>query len=197
MENRLKYLVGAVVIVAGLVVLLTQRATIPTVEASDPPTHTDLDEVRFARITMPLWVPRDANFRVEWMLGAVGTDGKPSFRSYMRHKPTGARIEQTQTVDRFYGVGPPAELRRALQAGKRRWVLTQSRGASYAYLHLGRIRLSLYTSHPRGKQLLRLLCVHYSNIYSSYGRAVSKLSGLERSLVRSEYDVCEYPVQIK
>ncbi|MDW8321572.1 MAG: hypothetical protein RMM08_09420 [Armatimonadota bacterium] len=194
MSNRTKYLLSVAVTVAVMTVFVARRALnsgggTPEAAPKNEPTPS-------ARISMPLWLPPDNNFHVAWVMCIVDTTGKPSLQLRIKHKPTGAVIEQTQTVDRFYDHALPFQYRNTLQKGKRVWVVFRTREMHRAYLHLGRIRLSMHTFHPRGRQVLEHLCQQYSATYARYEKAFSKLSGLERALSRAEYDVCEYPQRL-
>lgn len=197
MRSQTKLLVGIGVLLVGMCALYAQSVLNSSPEALAPAQQTGSGRTPSARISMPLWLPPNPDFRVTWLMCIVDTTGKPSLQLRMRHEPTGAIIEQTQTVDQFFDAALSTQQQRLLQTGKRRWVVFQRKGMSHAYLHLGRIRLSLHTSHPKGQQILQHLCEQYDNTYTRFERSVGRMSGIERALTRAELDVCEYPQRLE
>lgn len=196
MSIQKRVAVGIAVILVGLCVFFAQRVSNSTPRALASAQQSSADSPS-ARLSMPLWLPPNPDFHVTWIMCIVASDGKPAVQMRMRHEPTGAVIEQTQTVDRFFDAALSIEQRHLLQSGKRRWIVFQKAGTSHAYLYLGRIRLSIHTSHPQGQQIVQHLCQQYANIYKRYERSVGRLSGIERALTRAEFDVCEYPQQLQ
>lgn len=152
----------------------------------------------YAKMTMPLWLPPDAEFQVTRLICDVDTAGMPALAVRIRHRATGAVIEQVQSIDRFYDSTLTSQQRSALRNGEHGWILLRRGEVNFAYLQLGRTCLRLTATHPAGQRLLQRLFQHYSETYMDYKRALSKIhSPLERELTRTDYDVCEYPNKLE